>query len=289
MPLLKPEEISTAGPQGVAEDERPVIYMAGPTPANETELGPIMEKLYERFYNRADFVDPSSIHGEGDGGGGDLVDIDNNRYWNSGGGFKESVFERDRTRRADDSLIIDLIRGDIDEAFGFEGYTERFLDVALNSIDALIEIDPLLFDLNFDADPDIVFAGPIPIPIGIPFFDLEFDPVDINIFGGIVEFVKQMIFQSLATVVDAVLVSRKAGHNMVGAAMEVKEAYDNDLPVAVYDHSDKETSDPIPVMLDQHSDYVTNNPNWAASWLIDEVQKRKENGDVQQIKDSDHQ
>lgn len=274
MPLLKPEEISTAGPEGVNESERPVIFMAGPSAPHETELGPIMEKMYERFYNRADFIDPVSIHGENDGSSGDLVDLDNSRYWNREGDFRESVYERERTRRADDSVIIDILRGDLDEALGFEGYVERFLDVVVNSLDELISFDiPTIIEPNLN-----------PLP-PTPFYEFDLLPIEIDIFGGVVEFVKQIIFQSLQTVADAVLVSRKAGHNMVGAAMEVKEAHDNNLPVAVYDHSAGEGNDPIPVMLDQHADYVTNNPNWAASWLVDEVQRRKENGEVQEITD----
>jgi hypothetical protein len=262
MVVTDPISVHAQGAEGVAKNERPVIYTAGPSPTNETELGPVLEKIYERFYNVADFVDPTSLHDDGEES---PVNVDSDKFWQTSGEFDERRWKREHARKTDDSFILDVIRGDFDDAFGFDGYVERFLDVAVNSVDELIEIDPLLFDLDLDFNP----------ALPTPFFDVEFDPVDINLFGGILEFVKQVIFQSLGQVADAVLVARKEGHNMVGASMEVKEAHEQGLPVAVYDHSDADSDNPLPVMLDQHADYVSNNPQWATSWLIDEVQSRK--------------
>lgn len=267
---LDREALLKSAEQIEQEKDKPVIYTAGPSLNHETELGPVLEQIYEKFYNQADFVDPTSLH-QGGGESGDLVDVDSDKFWNSDGTFNERRWQREWVQKKDDSFILDVIRGDVDDAFGFSGYAERFLDVAMNSFDELIDIDPLMFDLNFGLD----FSG-------IPLFDLEFDPIDTNMLGGMVEFVKQMIFKHLGMVADAVLVARKAGHNMVGAAMEVKEAKENDIPVAVYDHSDNEDANPLPSMLDQHADYVTNKPEWAASWLIDEAKRRKQ-GNIERI------
>lgn len=266
------KEMMVDGAEGVSEGGRPVIYMAGPSPNHETELGPILEKLYERFYNQADFVDPTALHEQGGGGGGDLVDIDQSEYWKNDGSFNEKRWQQEYARRKDDSFIIDVIRGDIDDALGFDGYAEEFLDIAMQSLDEIIE-----FDI-----PTIIEPSLSPLP-PTPFFEFDFLPVDINLFGGIIEFVKQMIFKSLGTVADAVLVARKAGKNMVGASMEVKKASEEGLPVAVYDHSASADENPIPMMLDEHADYVSNNPNWATSWLIEEV-KYRENNDIEKIK-----
>lgn len=269
MPLveLSPEAITKAdsdGDENVANPERPTIYMAGPSPTHETELGPILEKIYERFYDKTDFVDPASIHDMG-GGDSDVVsDVDGSEYWKSDGTFNERRWQRDTMRKKDDSFIIDVLRGDLDDALGFDGYAESFLDIATQSLDELIE-----FDI-----PTIIEPSLSPLP-PTPFFEFDLLPIDINLFGGVIEFVKQMIFKSLGTVADAVLVARKADYNMVGASMEVKEAHENGLPVAVYDHSDKEDDNPLPMMLDQHADYVSNNPNWATSWLIDEVENNR--------------
>jgi hypothetical protein len=270
----------------VAEPDRPTVFVSAPTPAHETELGPILEKLYQRFYETADFVDPASLHEGGGGGGDSLVDIDKSRYWNSDGTFNEKEWGQAHARKKNDSFIIDVIRGDVDDALGFDGFAERFLDIAVEAADELIEINPLLFDVEPSLTPNLIdFVGPVPI-VSPPFVDVEFEPIEIDPIGAILEFVKEMIFQSIRTVADVVLVARKEGHNMFGSAMEVKEAKDNNLPVAVYDHSADEDGNPIPVMLDQHADYVTNNINWATAWLVEEAKNRDEN-DVQRLDGND--
>lgn len=227
------------------DSNRAKIYTTRPTMDGEAELGPILEKLYERFYNRTDFIDPASLHDIGGGGDGlvDGLDINDNLFWKYDGEFDEKRFYRERAREKDDSLILDVL---------FNNSNDTFVDEIMGAMGDVIDID-------FQLTP--------------PFIDIDFDPLE-GLFGGLFGMLKEAVLGTVREV-DAVLVSRKANVNMVGAAMEAKEAYDNDIPVAVYDH-DSQQNGTIPEMLDAHADYVTDNPYWAASWLIDEAERRKE-------------
>jgi len=227
------------------DSERAKIYTTRPTMDGEAELGPVLEKVYERFYNRADFVDPTSIHSVGEGGDGIVGDIDINSsaFWNGDGSFDIDRFNRERAREKDDSLILDVI---------FNNRNDTFIDEIIGGLGDVVDIG---------------------LETSAPFIDIDFDPLE-GLLSGLFGILKEAVLGTVKKA-DAVLVSRKANVNMVGAAMEAKEAYENDIPVAVYDH-DSQQNGTIPAMLDAHADYVTDNSYWATSWLIDEVERRQE-------------
>lgn len=253
MTLLRGDDYVKEGVQGKATAERPVIYMAGPTPTHETELGPVMEKIVERFWNAADFFDPASIHDAVSGGTTESgIDINDTLFWDSSGTFNTKQFMRRAASREDDELF--------------------------DSLDELIEIPDIDLDLTDAPFIDFNLNPSLPTPFfeldltDIPFIDIDLIGTDLKM--GILKGLLDTLMAGLSKA-DGVLISRKADENMVGAALEMKEAAEQDIPIAVYDH-DSHTDGKVPSLLDAHADYVTDNPYWAASWLIDEAENRKD-------------
>lgn len=104
------------------------------------------------------------------------------------------------------------------------------------------------------------------------------DPLE-GIWDAIMDVVKKAILSS-----DGVFVHHKGDHPQFGTAMEMQFAYEHDIPVAVY-NGGAEDGVMVGKYADAHTDYVTTNPFWAASYLHDTAQAEREPNDAQREDD----